>query len=474
MPPSLHFIKRNSLSILLVSLGSLLVVIFNYYTIKTTSGVRTYINAESTFAKAQKNSAIYLLAYLYDNEESTWELYKKNLDYAIGTREFRVKLLSGADENQLKQALIKGHHRVEDLDNYVWFYKNFKGQAFYNDLTELVERGNPLLTALEKLGEKVRIRIKNNQLSKNSADAYAADILEINKELTVIQYLFSDELSQISRSVEKTLFIANGLFVLIIVFGGGLYFIFIINKLNKSEENLKKSYNDLQLANLELDKFVYSVSHDLRAPITSIMGLVDLMKHDLNPDELPEYLKMIEESLQRQDDYIKKVLSYSKNKRLESKIVPVNFNELLDEILNDLRFSKKAQQIEFVKELELNAFKADKVRLRIVLSNLIANAIEHSDETKEKPIVTITSKKQKEVIIITVKDNGIGIKQEHLEKVFSMFYSGNHSQTGVGLGLYIVKDTVENMKGEIGIDSTYQKGTTITLTIPYYNGNINS
>jgi signal transduction histidine kinase len=101
-----------------------------------------------------------------------------------------------------------------------------------------------------------------------------------------------------------------------------------------------------------------------------------------------------------------------------------------------------------------------------VFNNLISNAIRYSDPYKKQSFVRIGITTTVDQAHITVEDNGIGIEQEHIEKVFNMFYRATESKSGSGLGLYIVKETLDMLGGKIQVSSTMGKGTTFTLTIP--------
>lgn len=234
------------------------------------------------------------------------------------------------------------------------------------------------------------------------------------------------------------------------------------------EEVLKRQNEELKKINHELDKFVYSVSHDLRAPLLSMQGVVDIIAKDTREEMTSEYIKMLQSCISHLDNFIRDILEYSRNARFEIKNDTIHFNELLGKITGELKFmagSTKSVDISILVN-EKQPFISDKSRLSIVLSNLISNAIRYQNPESEKPFIAIHVATDEMKAVITVEDNGIGISKDYHDKIFEMFYRHSESSNGSGLGLYIVKETIENLKGSIAIESELGKGTRFTIMIP--------
>ncbi|AFM02532.1 signal transduction histidine kinase [Bernardetia litoralis DSM 6794] len=234
-------------------------------------------------------------------------------------------------------------------------------------------------------------------------------------------------------------------------------------------ENLLKEKNDqLKKTNDELDHFVYSVSHDLRAPLTSIKGILQLIKMDnASITNINMYLGLISKSIERLDNYIREVLSISRNNRTMITNEKINFEEIIEEIKEDLAYLDEFKEV----QIELNVkkesiFKSDKVRIKAIFDNLISNAIRYHNPYCEKSCVKITIHINEKEAQINITDNGLGISKKHIEYIFDMFYRANDQKMGSGLGLYIVKETVLKLKGTIEIDSLPNKGTTFTIVVP--------
>jgi signal transduction histidine kinase len=231
-----------------------------------------------------------------------------------------------------------------------------------------------------------------------------------------------------------------------------------------AEQKTKITNKELRKTNAELDSFVYSVSHDLRAPITSVLGLLNLAKTEKNRATLQKYLDMISKSVIQQDLFIKDILDLSRNSRLKLNRTEINFEKVVDEIFEQLRYINHLKVKKSLHVDQQKPFFSDESRVRVVLNNLISNAIRHHNG--KQPQVDISVKIKPKYAHIIIKDNGIGIGKEHLNNVFKMFYRATDTNHGSGLGLYIVKETVDKLQGNIKLKSEINKGTEVLLQIP--------
>jgi signal transduction histidine kinase len=251
-----------------------------------------------------------------------------------------------------------------------------------------------------------------------------------------------------------------------------LYFLIKLNS-ESEKELLDKEFsvvsknNELEKINKELDRFVYSVSHDLRSPLSSILGIVNLAKYSDKNEELKEYLSLIEGRIKAQDDFIKNITDYSRNVRVEIIQEKVELRTLAKEVIDSLRFLPGASAITFQLFIEDDlTITTDKLRLRIVLNNLVSNAIKYSDSLQKKAIVEIGASQLEDELIIYVKDNGIGIDTEWLPKIFDMFTRATEHSSGSGLGLFITKETIEKIGGTMSVESKAGHGSTFSVYLP--------
>lgn len=241
-----------------------------------------------------------------------------------------------------------------------------------------------------------------------------------------------------------------------------------VTELRKKEEILREQNLELQKINSELDRFVYSVSHDLRAPLTSMLGVVEISGEDTSDPLLLNHLSLLKASILKLDKFILDILNYSRNSRTEVRSEDINFKGLLEGIVQDLQ-----NQYEFLHEVQLLiqveqtiAFRSDRDRLGIILTNLISNGMLYRDPEKVQPFVDIRIEVNPEGGSIQVRDNGIGIRRELHHKIFEMFYRGVGSSRGSGLGLYIARETTERLNGTIGLESEPKQGSIFRVWIP--------
>ncbi|WP_422358785.1 two-component regulator propeller domain-containing protein [Reichenbachiella sp.] len=222
---------------------------------------------------------------------------------------------------------------------------------------------------------------------------------------------------------------------------------------------------ELKKVNAELDRFVYSASHEIRSPLSSILGLIQLARVG-EPDQQGEYFDHIEKSVNRLDEFIHDIVDYSRNARLGIEIEEVDFNTMIANILEDISHTKNFHAIEHDVNYSLDGkFYSDPRRFKVVLSNIITNAFKHHQPDKtNKPYVSIDVLGDKQQVQITVKDNGPGIENKHVSKVFKMFYRATTRSEGSGLGLYIVEETLAKLQGAIDVKTELGKGSTFKIT----------
>ncbi|MCE2994283.1 MAG: PAS domain S-box protein [Cyclobacteriaceae bacterium] len=230
----------------------------------------------------------------------------------------------------------------------------------------------------------------------------------------------------------------------------------------------KRVEEELKVRNIELDNFVYKVSHDLRAPLSSVLGLVNLASLKGNTDNLEEYIQRIGQKVKQLDHFISDVLSHSKNLKLELKVEKIDLQQLIDKTFADLNYLKGAHEIGREISIEGNEFYSDPWRIGEIFRNLISNAIKYRDFNKNDSHIRIMIKIAPDRASILFEDNGIGISKADLTKIFDMFYRASEQSDGSGLGLYIVKNAVDKLGGILKVTSEIGKGTSFELKLPNY------
>jgi len=238
-------------------------------------------------------------------------------------------------------------------------------------------------------------------------------------------------------------------------------------EIQQSEQELKAQNERLEKTNSELDSFVYRVSHDLRAPISSALGLISLIEISDTEAEREQYIELLQQSMYRIDTFIKDILVLSRNSRTDISVEPVDFNQMVWEIFEQHAYDEDAKSVEQLMEIQVTeAFYSDKLRIKFILNNLITNAIRYHNPYHKHPWVKVAIRSTEQGVEICVSDNGLGIKEEQQAKVFDMFYRASSDKTGSGLGLYIVKETADKLRGSVHLSSDFGKGSNFTVNLP--------
>jgi len=234
----------------------------------------------------------------------------------------------------------------------------------------------------------------------------------------------------------------------------------------KAEINLEKRNKDLVKANAELDKFVYSVSHDLRSPLTSILGLLSFIEAESLETDTLNHAEMIRHSVNRLDNFIRNILSYSQNSRTGIIVEEISVNKVITEVINSLQSMREAVGIRYeINIREDQVFYSDKLRLNTILENIISNAIKYHKNEPASRYIKIEGHTDHESFHFTITDNGIGIAPEYHQKIYDMFFRLSSKREGSGIGLYIVKDAIELLQGTIEIESGEGTGTKFSITL---------
>lgn len=229
---------------------------------------------------------------------------------------------------------------------------------------------------------------------------------------------------------------------------------------------LRKQNKELLKVNHELDNFVYSVSHNLRGPLASVMGLLNIAKGVDTQGQMKAVHGMMSASINRLNQTLYDILEYSKNSRNEIQLSEINWSESIQSSFDKLEYMEQYARIRKVIKLDiLQPFYSDRARIENMLTNLFSNSISYLDKNKDS-FIEVNVSCMDNIATITIHDNGIGIHPTVMPKVFDMFYRGTEESLGAGLGLYIVKETIAKLSAEIHLESQYGESTSVTLTLP--------
>lgn len=228
------------------------------------------------------------------------------------------------------------------------------------------------------------------------------------------------------------------------------------------EKKVKARTQKLKEANNELNTFIYRATHDLRTPIPSMLGLIDLLEREIKAEKLLKHLNYLKESCKKLDYILISLFRAMNVKSSKLKITKIDFHEEIADILSKLPEIKENDIQVHVDVPGNKSFYSDRCLLKIIFHELIKNAAGFADK-RNNPSIWIRVKSSISKGRIEVSDNGMGISPEYIPKVTDMFFRANESSHGLGLGLYIVKAAVDKLKGSLRIKSAPGKGTAVTI-----------
>jgi PAS domain S-box-containing protein len=393
----------------------------------------------------------------------------------------------------IEQKYIRLDGRVIDVEASAFPF-SYKGtpsiQVIFRDITERKQAEAQLKkneTMFTQLFQNVPIAVvlldengKVNQVNRGFEQMFGYEMHELKgknlNDYIVPDYLHNEgiDLNNLITSnkvvrLETIRGQKNGKIVNVILYGVpimqenqtiGIYGVYIdITERMKVEDELK-------IRNAELDNFVYKVSHDLRAPLSSILGLVNLARLPGNTDNPLEYIDIIGAKVEHLDHFIGDVLSHSKNLKMEVTISKVDFTQVIDRTFNDLNYLDGAGEIRKSVRITGGDFYSDPWRISEIFRNLISNAIKYRQTTVIQSEVDIRVVVDSLRAEITFSDNGIGIEENNLARIFEMFFRATEQSDGSGIGLYIVKNAVDKLGGQISVFSKPDNGTRFNIILP--------
>lgn len=239
--------------------------------------------------------------------------------------------------------------------------------------------------------------------------------------------------------------------------------------LENEKEELKRTAQLLADTNQELDTFIYRASHDLKNPLASLVGLIEIAGSEVTDPVASQYFMLLEKSSKRLDGVLEDLIEATRIKQAEIKPRDIDLVTLTQDIFKELSdmegFSKMALDI-----TPPDTFPAvtDRTILHAILFNFIKNAILFRDDTKERPHLNISFRKTDAGFLrVQARDNGMGVPDKIKPKVFDMFFRGSEKSTGSGLGLYTVRTAADKVGGKVGMESTEGEGALFWADVPW-------
>jgi PAS domain S-box-containing protein len=242
----------------------------------------------------------------------------------------------------------------------------------------------------------------------------------------------------------------------------------LLDKIQQHAEELELRMAETQQINSELEAFSYSVSHDLRAPLRTIEGFTDIVLTDFDkqlPQQAVDYLQQITHATRRMNRLVQDLLNYSRISRMEIKALPVKLVEAIEEARGQLEEGLR-DKVTVTVDASL-IVSAHPPTLTQSLLNLISNGLKFHPPGKT-PHVEVSARRDKQNVVLSVRDEGIGIAPEHQERIFKVFERLHtaDSYPGTGIGLAIVRRGITRMGGSVRVESAPGKGSTFYISVP--------
>ncbi|MGZ5242712.1 MAG: PAS domain-containing sensor histidine kinase [Bacteroidia bacterium] len=228
----------------------------------------------------------------------------------------------------------------------------------------------------------------------------------------------------------------------------------------------KRSEQKIKAINHDLSTFIYRSTHDLKAPLASIIGVVNFAKTEVTEPQAVEYLGMIGECAERLHNILDVLIQAMAVK--DNNVSPnwINFNKIVYNVLMRLKHLKNFNDIDIDVNINVSTFFSDENLISSILQNVVENAIKYKNEEQPYPYIIINIEEKNNGVHILIADNGTGIEQKQQDKIFDLFYRASGSYKGFGLGLYIVKNAVEKLEGTIDVHSVPGVGTRVSIELP--------
>jgi signal transduction histidine kinase len=444
---------------LIITASAALLMTVNWFTLKTNSAIRAYINGESQYSKGEKDAALSLVDYIYSKDENDYNKFRTSLVIPEGDGKARVGLENRRPTGEIRKYFLAGNNNAGSIDNMIWLYRNFRNISFMRHCIKIWTVGDSLVAEKGRLGQEAHQKISTATFTSDDEAGLIQRINNNNDQLSFLEREFSDTLDEIARKIDAYILYFNTILILLLFLAIQMFVSFILTKLRQ------KNY-ELKVLNEELDFLVYSVTHDLKSPMASVQGLINLSLNEEHRNQVDEYLTKMTFTLEKQNRLIQNIIQTKRNQLKTVQLEEVSLAKLVEQSIQQHIYMEEAKGISFSQQIEVDRINTDELLLETIVNNLISNSIKHHDINKAKRYVAIHVKSLHENLIIKITDNGKGIDEGEKKLIFEKFYTSAQNSKSFGLGLSIVKENVSKLSGAIAVDSKKGVGTTFTINIP--------
>ncbi|MEM2342329.1 MAG: PAS domain S-box protein [Candidatus Bathyarchaeia archaeon] len=413
------------------------------------------VEVSANFLRDSNNNIIGIILSLRDiserkkiidnllQEKKMFDILMESIPDAIYFKDVNSRFIRINKPKAIRLGLKSPEEAIGKTD-FDFYHPDFAREA-YEDEQRIMKTGEPLIGKIEE------VKVKDGKIRWVSATKIP--IVDENRKIIGLVGISRDitDLKLMEKKLEHAYM-----------------------ELKKHVEELQRVQEELKRSNRDLENYTYVVSHDLKAPLRAIRSFISFLLEDYS-DKLEgeglEYLKRIDAAATRMNEFIEDLLLLSRVGRKFMEIERVDLNELLDEITQDFKPIIESKRAKIIIS-RLPVLYIQRVWIKQLFTNLIDNGLKFNKS--EVPTVEVSCEEMPNEYLFRVKDNGIGIREEHLGRLFNLFERLHPSEEyeGIGAGLAICKKIVEGWGGRIWAESVFGKGSTFCFTIPKKYGSM--
>ncbi|MDB5117912.1 MAG: luxQ 1 [Mucilaginibacter sp.] len=488
-----------------------------WFAINTLSSVRSFVNGEGLWSKAQKDAVYSLFIYSHSRKEKDYDAFREYLKVPSGDNKTRLELQKpNPDLRIAREGFIEGRNHPEDVDGMINLIIRFHSISYLNKAIIAWGGAEKTMEQLIAISDRLHSMISSNTVSQQQLDSVMRQVEGLNKKVTILEDDFSNTLGEgshwlettvlrllltlsltigtisilitisVSRGIEKGIkaiiegasFVSKGLLntrvkvysqdeigMLATSFNQMTdtleHSLYNIRELKDTEEKLKGEKERAETSEKAKQLFLAKMSHEIRTPMNAILGFAKLLEESIQGKEEQEYIRIIIKSGDDLLVILNDILDFSRMEagKIIFESIPICLRDIIP--LNIRMMEPKQKNIEITYRIDEKIpeiILGDLVRLNQILLNLISNAIKFTEKGSVSISVTCVEDNKDSILLdFGVKDTGIGIPLEKQAKIFESFEQGANDTArrfgGAGLGLSIVKQLVQLQNGEIFVKS---------------------
>lgn len=472
----------------------------------------------SLLQKNQFSGTSNSLINCFDSLNELIFLCSKSFEIIYINSSFSQKFIKGTNtQEEIKlfyhtnflEEVIKALGTGAVINNKKLLFQDGEGNPFWGKLSAHLIENEYYFLSIDDIDHEVNLRLNYSQSIQQSPYAIiqtdeSLRIKEVNNAAEIIFTTYKEEFKKMTfldlmdnlaqvklierinsptdlssnQTLRELVFIKSNdhtfygdLHILKLNSSGRVQYTFFVNDvtvISKQKEILSRKNQELVRINAQLDSFLYSVYHDLRGPITSVKGLINLFEVNTMNKQNKEYVHYISKSITKLNHVLDNIVTLSQNAKSRIVHEQVSGKEFFAQLEEDFSKLFDVYNIHFSYSfLSKEAlFYTDTQRLYSIVKQLIQNAIDFRDVRKPQRIINMQLEANRQDFTIHIQDNGIGIDNSIHGRIFDLFYRGSEQSIGSGLGLYLVKETVDKMRGDINLQSEIGSGSIFSIRLP--------